>query len=195
MACRTHERTIGISRPLVGFQHVFHGGDEARIGFRRDHTEIQKNTTNSLTLATSTEVRALRILRRILRYWEGPIDSELLIVVTNATSRLRRVSYRYQAICWGIGSDIDDDVPDGAFETTHDFHLAVRLALIVVDSACLVSCPCARNTKCCAADSLSRAHGPRTRQCKTFWRNIRGCHAPAPIESAMRPGAASDEIA
>jgi len=24
-------------RPLVGFQHVFHGGNEARIGFGRDH--------------------------------------------------------------------------------------------------------------------------------------------------------------
>ena len=34
---QTHERTIGITRPLVGFQHVFHGGDEARIGFGRDH--------------------------------------------------------------------------------------------------------------------------------------------------------------
>ena len=34
---QTHERTIGISRPLVGVQHVFHGGDEARIGFGRDH--------------------------------------------------------------------------------------------------------------------------------------------------------------
>ena len=32
-----HERTIGIARPLVGFQHVFHDGDEARIGFGRDH--------------------------------------------------------------------------------------------------------------------------------------------------------------
>ena len=29
---QTRERTIGIARPLVGFQHVFHGGDEARIG-------------------------------------------------------------------------------------------------------------------------------------------------------------------
>ena len=34
---QTHERTIGIARPLVGFQHVFHGGDEARIGFGRNH--------------------------------------------------------------------------------------------------------------------------------------------------------------
>src|SRR5271166_3612045 len=34
---QTHERTIRIARPLVGFQHVFHGGDEARIGFGRHH--------------------------------------------------------------------------------------------------------------------------------------------------------------
>src|SRR5208282_4956985 len=34
---QAHERTIGVSRSLVGFQHVFHGGDEARIGFGRDH--------------------------------------------------------------------------------------------------------------------------------------------------------------
>src|SRR6516164_1400625 len=34
---QTHERTIGIARPLVGFQHVFHGGDEAGVGVGRDH--------------------------------------------------------------------------------------------------------------------------------------------------------------
>ncbi len=34
---QAHERTIGISRPLVGFQHVFHGGDKARVGLGRDH--------------------------------------------------------------------------------------------------------------------------------------------------------------
>src|SRR5271154_3845966 len=34
---QTHERTIGIARLLVGFQHVFHGGEEAGVGVRRDH--------------------------------------------------------------------------------------------------------------------------------------------------------------
>src|SRR5271168_690303 len=34
---QAHERTIGISRLLVGFQHVFHGGDEAGVGVWRDH--------------------------------------------------------------------------------------------------------------------------------------------------------------
>src|SRR5271166_2363292 len=34
---QAHQRTGGISRLLVGFQHVFHGGDEARAGFGRDH--------------------------------------------------------------------------------------------------------------------------------------------------------------
>src|SRR5208337_713274 len=34
---QTHEGTIGIARLLVGFQHVFHGRDEAGVGVRRDH--------------------------------------------------------------------------------------------------------------------------------------------------------------
>src|SRR5271170_3239918 len=34
---QTHQRAVGITRLLVGFQHVFHGGDEARVGVRRDH--------------------------------------------------------------------------------------------------------------------------------------------------------------
>jgi hypothetical protein len=38
---QTHERTIGISRPLVRVQHVFHGGDEARIGFGREPSASQ----------------------------------------------------------------------------------------------------------------------------------------------------------
>ena len=37
-AWRIHpeERAIGIARLLVNFQHVFHGGDEAGVGVRRD---------------------------------------------------------------------------------------------------------------------------------------------------------------
>jgi hypothetical protein len=34
---QTDERAIGIARLLVSFQHVFHGGDEAGVGVRRDH--------------------------------------------------------------------------------------------------------------------------------------------------------------
>src|SRR5271166_2085331 len=34
---QTHERTIGIARFLVGFQHIFHRGDEAGVGVWRDH--------------------------------------------------------------------------------------------------------------------------------------------------------------
>src|SRR5208337_608287 len=34
---QTHEGPIGIARLLVGFQHVFHGGHEARTGVRRDY--------------------------------------------------------------------------------------------------------------------------------------------------------------
>src|SRR5271166_5432056 len=34
---QTHERAIGIARFLVGFQHIFHRGDEAGVGVRRDH--------------------------------------------------------------------------------------------------------------------------------------------------------------
>ena len=34
---QTHERSIRISRPLVSFQHVFHGRHEAGVGLERDH--------------------------------------------------------------------------------------------------------------------------------------------------------------
>ena len=34
---QTHERSIRISRPLVSFQHVFHGRHEAGVGLGRDH--------------------------------------------------------------------------------------------------------------------------------------------------------------
>ena len=34
---QTDEGAIGIARLLVSFQHVFHGGDEAGVGVRRDH--------------------------------------------------------------------------------------------------------------------------------------------------------------
>ena len=27
-----HERTLRIVRPLIDFQHVFHGGDKGRVG-------------------------------------------------------------------------------------------------------------------------------------------------------------------
>ncbi len=116
---------------------------------------------------TNTEVRPLRVFGGNIRYWEWPIDSDLLVVVTNTTSRLRRIPYRYQvidedviaqrleavskssrdidlisafarklelqllAIRRRLRSDINDNIPDGASETTHDFHLAVRLALKV----------------------------------------------------------------
>ncbi len=33
---QTHQGTVGIMRLPVGFQHVFHGGDEGRVGVRRD---------------------------------------------------------------------------------------------------------------------------------------------------------------
>jgi hypothetical protein len=52
---QTHERTIGIARPLVGFQHVFHGGDEARVGFGRDHPlpiAVRFTATSRLVLWT-----------------------------------------------------------------------------------------------------------------------------------------------
>ena len=34
---QAHEGTLGIARLLVGFQHVFHGGDEGGVGVGRDH--------------------------------------------------------------------------------------------------------------------------------------------------------------
>jgi len=34
---QAHQRTIGISRLLIGFQHVFHGGHEGGVGVGRDH--------------------------------------------------------------------------------------------------------------------------------------------------------------
>src|SRR5262245_51026345 len=34
----------------------------------------------------------------------------------------------------GFGSDIDDDIPDGASNTPYDLHFAVRLSLIVHSS-------------------------------------------------------------
>src|SRR5271167_3739012 len=34
---QTDQRAIGVTRLLLGFQHVFHGGDEAGVGVRRDH--------------------------------------------------------------------------------------------------------------------------------------------------------------
>src|SRR5664280_417278 len=33
----THDGALGITRPLVDFQHVFHVGNEGRVGLRRDH--------------------------------------------------------------------------------------------------------------------------------------------------------------
>ncbi len=33
----TNQGPLGISRLLVGFQHVFHGGGEGRVGVRWDH--------------------------------------------------------------------------------------------------------------------------------------------------------------
>ncbi len=32
-----HDRALRIMRPLIDFQHVFHGGDERGVGVRRDH--------------------------------------------------------------------------------------------------------------------------------------------------------------
>ena len=33
----THDGSLRIMRPVVDLQHVFHVGDEARVGLRRDH--------------------------------------------------------------------------------------------------------------------------------------------------------------
>ena len=33
----THHRALWVMRPLIDFQHVFHIGDEARVGFGRDY--------------------------------------------------------------------------------------------------------------------------------------------------------------
>jgi hypothetical protein len=44
---------------------------------------------------------------------------------------VREIETLPPAVRWGIWPNVDDHVPNGTLETTHQLHLAVRLALIV----------------------------------------------------------------
>jgi hypothetical protein len=41
---QTHQRTIGVARFLVRFQHILHRRDERRVGVRRSHGATTRRT-------------------------------------------------------------------------------------------------------------------------------------------------------
>src|SRR5450830_1143165 len=51
----THDGALRITRPLVDFQHVFHVGNEGRVGLRRDHPlllEMHRTMLSSTTFCS-----------------------------------------------------------------------------------------------------------------------------------------------
>ncbi len=55
----THQRARRIMRPVIDFQHVFHVGDEARAGLRRDHPSLLEMRLENVFLSVRPIVLSL----------------------------------------------------------------------------------------------------------------------------------------
>ena len=56
---QTHQRARRIMRPLIDFQHVFHVGDKARAGLRRDHPLLLEMRLENVFLSVRPIVLSL----------------------------------------------------------------------------------------------------------------------------------------